>query len=54
VEKHSFRNSLDGSVLRKKTGSLSIRGSEEVEGGVMMGREVGADIEVKMRSGNWI
>lgn len=54
VEKNYFRNSLDGSVLRKKVGNVNVRSSEDLEGGVMIGRGVGADVEVKMRSGNWI
>jgi hypothetical protein len=54
VEKHSFRNSLDGSALRKKTRNVGVRSSEEIEDGVMLGRGIRGDCEVKMRSGNWI
>jgi hypothetical protein len=53
MDKNSFRNSLDENVLRKKNG-VSVRDSEEIEDGIVFGRGMGADDEVKMRSGNWI
>lgn len=52
VEKHSYRNSLDGNVLRKKTGNVGVRGSEEIEDCSLVCEVENGD--VKKRSGNWI
>jgi hypothetical protein len=53
VEKHSFKNSSNGIVLRKKAGNVAIRNSEEFED-KGLGDEGQDTCGVKMRNGTWI